>query len=164
MPKEYRKGIYFLLDDGWDVPFDTDEQQSKAPFGLLILDGEKPVVLASQNNKTKAYCVSTLKRTFDMNCNVVIAADITIFPEELNAPIGIFGYYKNLIIEFNKEIPKNAKVYAQCLLEDNAQEVTEFVEICGKKIKIDGKKLRSWGRKENAIGFCEDPALVIQII
>ena len=128
------------------------------------ISGEKPFVLASQNNKTKAYCVSTLKRTFDMNSNVVIAADVTIYPEETNAPIGIFGYYKNLIIEFDKEIPKNAKVYAQCLLEDNAQDVTEFVEICGKRIKIDGKNLRIWGRKKNAIGFSEDPALVIQII
>ncbi|MBQ4119262.1 MAG: hypothetical protein IJD45_02610 [Clostridia bacterium] len=127
-------------------------------------DSLKPFVMASCNNKTKAYAVSTLKRCFDMNKSVVAPAKITVFPENLTAPIGVFGYYKTLCIEFEKAIPKNAKIYAQCLLETQAKDVTENVTIDGNKLIIDGKNLRLWGRKSDAIGDSEDPALILQII
>lgn len=127
-------------------------------------DTVKPIVLACCNNKTKAYAVSTLKRCLDVNKSFIAPAKVTVFPEDLTAPIGIFGYYKTLQIEFSDAIPKNAKIYAQCLLETESQDVTENITIDDNKIIIDGKNLRLWGRKSDAIGNTEDPALIIQII
>ncbi len=131
---------------------------------LVETDGIKPFVMASCNNKTKAYAVSTLKRCVDMNKSFTVAANITIYPESLTAPIGVFGYYKELCVEFSESIPEGAKVYAQCLLENEAKDVTENVKSDGNKLIIDGKKLRLWGRKADAIGNAEDPALILQII
>ena len=127
-------------------------------------DTVKPIVLASCNTKTNAYAVSTLKRCFDMNKSVVAPAKVTVFPEDLTAPIGIFGYYKTLNIEFKENIPKTAKIYAQCLLEDQAKDVTKKVTISNNMLTIEGKDLRLWGRKSNAIGDTEDPALILQTI
>jgi hypothetical protein len=99
-----------------------------------------------------------------VNKSFIAPAKVTVFPEDLTAPIGIFGYYKTLQIEFSDAIPKNAKIYAQCLLETESQDITENITIDDNKIIIDGKNLRLWGRKSDAIGNTEDPALIIQII
>lgn len=42
LPREYRKGMLFLLDDGWDVPLGTRaDPQSLKLFGTLLPDAEK---------------------------------------------------------------------------------------------------------------------------
>ena len=42
LPREYRKGMLFLLDDGWDVPLGTRaDPASKKLFGTLLPDAEK---------------------------------------------------------------------------------------------------------------------------
>ena len=38
---EYRSGLIFLLDDGWDVPMGTDASASRVLFGLCEPDAEK---------------------------------------------------------------------------------------------------------------------------
>lgn len=64
-----------------------------------------------------------------------------------------------------KNFPKTAKSYVQCLLENQAKDVTENITINDNKLIVDGRNLRLWGRKSaDAIGDSEDPALILQII
>lgn len=42
LPREYRKGLLFLLDDGWDVPLGTRANPASMKlFGTLVPDAEK---------------------------------------------------------------------------------------------------------------------------
>lgn len=42
VPEEYRPGLFFLLDDGWDVPYGTvNADGALCPFGSCSLDDEK---------------------------------------------------------------------------------------------------------------------------
>ncbi len=125
---------------------------------------EPPFVMASYNNKTNAYCVCTLHRVIDPNNRLFVPADITIYSNSITAPIGIFGYYKTLIAQFDETIPENAKIYAQYMLSDEAFEVTDKVKIEGNKLIMSGELLRLWGREKNAIGFDSTPAVAIQIV
>ncbi len=125
---------------------------------------EPPFVMASCHSKTKAYTVATLHRVIDPNTHLIVPADVTIYPDELSAPIGIFGYYKTLTAEFNENIPIDAKIYAQCMLEEDAIDVTDMVKIDGNKLIMDGKLLRKWGREKSSYGFNEDPATAIKIV
>ncbi len=125
---------------------------------------EPPFVMASCHTTTKAYTVATLHRVIDPNNHLIVPADIIIYPEEITAPMGIFGYYKTLTAEFNTEIPENVKVFAQCMLDDEAFEITDKVKIENNKLILDGKLLRLWGRSKDALGYKEDPAVAIQIV
>ncbi len=125
---------------------------------------EPPFIMSSCHNETKAYTVASLHRVIDPNTHLIVPADVTVYPEEISAPIGIFGYFKALTAEFASKIPENAKVYAQCMLEDEAIDVTDMVKIEGNKLIMDGKLLRKWGRAKASYGFNDDPATAIQII
>ncbi len=125
---------------------------------------QPPFVMASCNSKTNAYAVSTLSRVMDPNNKVIVLADVKIFPKDIFAPIGVFGYYKNLTVQFEENLPENAKIYAQCLLDDEAFEITDKVDLKENSFNIDGKLLRLFGRSKDAFGYKEDPAVVIQII
>ncbi len=125
-------------------------------------EGLKPFVIASVNPHTKAYAVSTIKRAVEPNYNMVGLADITIYPESYENMVGIFGYYNSLCIEFGNEIPKGAKVFVQCLLADEAVDVTDEVKICGNKITLDGIKLRKYASLSNEKNE-DTPALVLAI-
>ncbi len=125
---------------------------------------EPPFVMASRHRDTGAYCVATLHRVLDPNNRYISLADVTVYPDMVTAPIGVFGYYKNLTVEFDGVVPQNAKIYAQCLLDDEAFEVTEQVTVDGNTLTVDGKLLRLWGRSKDALGYKEDPALLLQIV
>lgn len=125
---------------------------------------EPPFVMASCHSTTKAYTIATLHRVIDPNNHFISLADITVFPEALDAVIGIFGYYKNLTVEFDEKIPENAKIYAQCMLDDEAFEVTDKVNIENNRLVLEGKLLRLWGRSKKALGYKEDPAVAIKIV
>ncbi len=125
---------------------------------------EPPFVMASCNNKTNAYCVCTLHRVIDPNNKLYVPANVTIYPNSIIAPIGVFGYYKNLVVEFVEDIPNNAKIYAQYMLSDEAFEVTDKVVIDGNKLSITGELLRLLGREKGIIGFDNTPAVLIQVV
>ncbi len=124
---------------------------------------EPPFVMVSCHVTTKAYTIATLHRVIDPNNHLIVPADVTIYPECATAPIGVFGYYKTLTAEFSESIPKDAKVYAQCMLDDEAVEITDKVIIAGNKLVLDGKLLRHLGRSKTSYGFDATPAVAIQI-
>ena len=74
-------------------------------------------------------------------------------------------FAKTEVIEVRDEkIPENAKIYAQCMLDDEAFEVTDKVNIENNRLVLEGKLLRLWGRSKKALGYKEDPAVAIKIV
>ena len=126
-------------------------------------DGEKPIILASKHPTEQALCVSALRRNIDPNRYVAVPADVTIYPESLKTTVGVFGIFKSLTLEFSCEMSKNATVWAQCLLDDTAVNVTELVEIKDNRVKLDGLLLRKLGHKAGEKSQEHEPALIIKI-
>ena len=123
-----------------------------------------PIVLASCNSETKAFCVSALRRAVDPNPRLAVPADITVYPDDMNAPVGVFGVMNSLTLEFAENIPAEAKIYAQCLLDDEAFDVTGEVSVRENTLYIDGKKIRLWGHGKQYPTTDHEPVLVIKII
>ncbi len=125
---------------------------------------EPPIIMACCSPETKAYSIAAMHRVVDPNARLVVLADVKAFPESVTAPIGVFGCFKSLTLEFAEAIPQNAKVYAQCLREDEAKEATDLVKIEGNRLVLDGQKLRLWGMTAQDEWFSATPAAVVQIV
>lgn len=130
---------------------------------LVQADGDVPIVLASQHPKTRAYALSILRRNLDPNAGIAILADITIVPSDVHAPIGVFGLCRQLIIRFDAPIPKDSTLWAQCLLNDEAMDVTGQIQWLDDGMKIDGRLLRIWGHDKKAPFTAHEPAVLLQI-
>ncbi len=162
---------YFSYNPDWWLPNANTEYSIRVPavmargtrLPVVHAGGAAPILLASENPETGAYAVSALRRTIDPNPMMIAAADVTIYPSSLHAPIGIFGYYTRLTIVYPEPIPARATVFAECLLSDSAFPVTEGATISGNTLTLDGKWLRYAGiPSREAEALCE-PALLITI-
>lgn len=124
--------------------------------------GDKPFVLASKNPKTGAYSIATLKRNINPNTDLIVLADIEM-KAEAEFPIGVFGYFGSLKIDFGENI-EGKKVFAQDMLSDEAVEITDKVEIKGESLYISGENLRLFGSYSRPTNEQTDPSLILKLI
>ncbi len=125
---------------------------------------EPPAIMACCHPKTKAYSIAAMHRVIDPNPHLEVLADVTIFPEEIFAPIGVYGGFASLTAQFATDIPQGVRVYAQCLRASEAIDVTELVKIEGNRLIMNGQKLRLWGMKPEDEWFSCTPAVMLQIV
>lgn len=126
---------------------------------LVVACGEyKPFVAASKNPYTGVYSLGAFRRTVDPNENFIAPADVTLKIDTSDALVGIFGVFHSVCIECPAGYPEDVRVYAQNLLDDKSLDITEFVQISGNRITLDGCDLRILGRVPKG-----DPALAVRI-
>ncbi len=132
------------------------------PLPAVTPCGENaPFIIASKNPRTNAYSVASIRRTIDPNQAVYFLADVTVYEVDPSAPIGIFGIFSSLTIDFTAPIPRGARALTQNFGADTALDITELVNIEESSIKIDGKILRLLGKNSNDVS---EPAIIIKII
>ena len=122
----------------------------------------KPFVVASKNPYTGAYSIAAIKRNINPNMEFIAEADIEM-KAEADFPVGIFGYFGSLTIDFGENI-EGKKIFAQDLLGDTAEEVTERVEISKNKVYISGENLRLFGTAARPTEEQTEPSLLIKLI
>ena len=128
------------------------------PLPTVKACGEnQPFVIASKNPTTNAYSVATIRRTVDPNPSLYFPANVEVYDVDINGPIGVFGIYNKLIINFDKPINKNSRIIAQNFQNDLAVDITNIVDIESNTLKVDGKLIRK-------IGKSNDPAVIIKVI
>ncbi len=125
--------------------------------------GLSPRIAACCHPNTHALAVSSMKRTVDPNREIIALADVTAYPDRLSAPIGLFGYFNSVTLEFSEDIPKKAVVYAQCLLSDAAVDITKEVTINGKSLTVPGRLLRKIGHSVTETEYDYEPAVLIKL-
>jgi len=81
-----------------------------------------------------------------------------------DAPIGVFGYYKDVTFVYPTKISDKVCIYAQDLAGDVPVDITKEVKIKGNKVTIPGKAIRRIGLMNASEGDCSDPGLVVKII
>ena len=131
------------------------------PLPEVTAKGEKPYVLCSVNPENGALCVAVTPRTFVEGLYITPLADIRVKGGEPDRPVGIFGRFESLCIEFEKEA-QGRRVFAQNLLSDTAQDITSLVTLSGSRLTIPGSVMLSVGAPEEPEKGI--PAVVIKLI
>ena len=119
-----------------------------------------PFVVASQH-PNGAVAVATLPRSLTRQI-ATLRADATLFVENVNAPIGIFGNFKSLTITATRPF-NGARILAQDLAIDTAVDISEQVLIKQSQVTIPGDLINRIGTSVNVVGDISDPGLVILI-
>lgn len=131
-----------------------------------------PFVLCSKNPVSGAYSVASLSRTAHGKIKYRTTADIAVLEAEIDAPVGIFGSFGSLTINFVGSID-GKKVYLQnlyCADEavDEASDITDSVRIDGCSITLDGKMLEKFAEETSKATPCEkntsENAFVLKIV
>ena len=84
--------------------------------------------------------------------------------EDLSKPIGVFGYYDELIIDSTKPSLPVSKIWAQDLLANFSQDITPEVRIEKGHIVIPGSLIEKIGLSAATEGDTSSPGLVMNIV
>lgn len=131
------------------------------PLPEVTAKGEKPYVLCSVNPESGALCVAVTPRTFIEGIDITPLADIRVKGGAADKPLGIFGRFDSLCIEF-KEEAQGKRVFAQNLLSRVAQDITSLVTLSSSRLTIPGDVMLSAGAPEEPDKGI--PAVVIKLI
>jgi hypothetical protein len=126
-------------------------------------NGDEPYVLASKF-PNGAVCIATEGRVKPDQGWYHPRADIALSELELNKPVGIFGYYNSLSLDFQDNLPNGTKIYAQDLLSPHAKDITVEVSIDGSIVQISGELIEEIGSTENDKNDISVPGLVLQVM
>lgn len=160
---------FFTANPIWWLPWAGKEYDISAPAvmargtPLPLVEGEglRPFVLACEHPVRHSFAVSAVRRTQEANPMIAAPAAVTVFPSTQTAPIGIFGHFTKLTIEFPTEIPAHTAVLSQCLYSDRAEAITDRVCIRGRTLTLDGRLLRYLGTTRSGREAEADPALLL---
>lgn len=115
----------------------------------VCAEGEKPYVLCSVHPDNGALCVAVTPRTFGENIDFTPLAEICVKGGSADAPVGIFGRFESLRIEFENKA-EGKRVFAQSLLSDTARDVTPLAALSGSSLTIPGEVMQSVGAPEDS--------------
>ena len=124
-------------------------------------DAEPPYVMVSQY-PNGAVAVATVERVLDRQWYTP-QADISITLPDLKRPIGIFGEYRQLIIETTSTIPTKAHVWAQDLIGKKPIDITSQVTMEQHRLIIPGEVINHVGLMAATPDDKSAPGLVIRV-
>lgn len=138
-------------------------------MSLPIVDdhtNERPYILSS-TYPSGAIAISAIGRTIGRQyiCKEVA---VTANAKDWHAPIGLFGYFKEVCLLYPKNINKSGKhspkVLAQDLAGDTPVDITSEVSIESNKLTIPGEVIRRVGLMASSANDLSAPGLVIRIM
>ena len=138
-------------------------------MSLPIVDdhtNERPYILSS-TYPSGAIAISAIGRAIGRQyiCKEVA---VTANAKDWHAPIGLFGYFKEVCLLYPKNINKRGKhspkVLAQDLAGDTPVDITSEVSIESNKLTIPGKVIRRVGLMASSANDLSAPGLVIRIM
>ncbi len=161
--------IVFDVSDTWYKPTHGKMVRQSAPAIMsrnIALPEVKfkdlaPYVMASKF-PNGAVAIATEGRVMPDNSWIHPKAEILLKEVEIGKPIGIFGYYKSLTLEFAEPLPKQIKVYGQDLLSKKAIDITSKIDLEKNKIIIQGDLIEEIGTMYNDSEDISVPGMVIK--
>jgi len=123
-------------------------------------DTLKPYILASKY-PNGAIAVSSIGRTIN-RAYITPRANVLIKVDSLNKPLGIFGRYNQLTIEFTSPV-QIKKIIAQDLAADKPVDITKKVMIRPNQLIIPGKLIDEVGLQKATKGDISEPGMVLVI-
>lgn len=132
------------------------------PLPKVEIEGDEPYVMAS-TYPNGPVCVTTEGRVKPEDQWYHPRAKVTIQIKDSDQPIGVFGHYKELILEFNKDIDGVKKIWAQDLLAENAVNIISKIKIKNRQVIIPGDLIDEIGTAAGDKGDISVPGLVIKM-
>lgn len=169
-----------LLDDYWEVQ--ADETWAKRNIGDVVRKSaparisrnmplpevtaahtnEAPYVMASRY-PNGATAIVTTERTLGRKC-VLNPVVVAVQMEDLYKPVGIFGKYEYLVLNFTEKInPATIKVFGQDLAGDYATEITDRLMIKDSQITVPRELIETVGLMNATKGDESLPGMVLQV-
>jgi hypothetical protein len=132
------------------------------PLPEVEIDGEPPYVMATRYPDGPV-CVATEGRVRPEDQWFHPRAKIKIKIEDKNQPIGLFGHYEELQIEFPQDIGELKHIWAQDLLDEKAADIKLKVIFKGNILVIPGEIIDEIGTSAGDYGDISAPGMVIII-
>ncbi|MGI6242220.1 MAG: hypothetical protein ACOYJK_01570 [Prevotella sp.] len=134
------------------------------PLPIVRSEAEDRPYVLSTRYPNGATAVSAIGRTLGrkyVSCEV----DVEIAGGRWDAPIGIFGFFKSLTVNFQQPVPEGGIcVYAQDLKSDRAVDVTSEVQLSSNKLVVPSSVIRSVGLMFASPRDVSAPGLVVKIV
>lgn len=122
----------------------------------------QPYILASRY-PNGATAVVTIERVIGRE-NILNQESVSIELDDPSSPVGIFGDYKELILNYPQPLVEDGiKIYGQDLAGDTPVNITGLVNIKGNKIIIPGNLIRQVGLMAASEGDVSYPGMVLQV-
>lgn len=169
-----------MLNDYWEVqaeetwvnrnPGDMLRESAPArisrnmplPEVVAVRTDEVPFVMASRY-PNGATAVVTTERTLGREC-VLPLVTVTVQIEDLYKPIGIFGKYKELVLNFREKVDLSTiKVWGQDLAGDRAIDITDRLKAEGCQLTVSGELIQTVGLADASEGDESLPGMVLQV-
>lgn len=122
----------------------------------------RPFVLASAY-PNGAVAVSAIGRAIGREY-MTKGVSVTVEGKDWNAPVGLFGCFKDVTVIYPTECPENAKVWAQDLAGDTPVDVTEEITLEGNRLRIPGEVICKAGLMAASDGDLSAPGLVLKVM
>ena len=131
------------------------------PLPTVEIEGEPPYVMAT-TYPNGPVCVATEGRVRPDDNWFHPRAKVTIQVKDANQPIGIFGHYDELIIQFPETInPEN--IWAQDLLAESATDILSKVNVEGNTLSIPGDLIDKIGTSAASDDDISVPGMVLKL-
>jgi hypothetical protein len=124
--------------------------------------GERPFVFASRF-PNGAVAIAAQERTQVGNAWYMPAADVTLSVSDAPGPFGVFGYFNELTLNFNRSL-LGKRILAQDLAGDEARDISNEVQVRERSLLIPGEVIRRIGLHNATTNDLSAPGLVIAIV
>jgi hypothetical protein len=149
--REVMQGAHARVARGMDLP-------------EVILEGEPPYVICSRH-PNGAVAVVSMPRVSSPRQIYSPLAQVSIRMEDPFVPIGIFGHFQSLRINFDQRVPVNGlQIMGQDLVSDRAVDISSQVQIKHDHLLIPGEVISRIGLLAAGQGDLSEPGMVLQII
>ncbi|MDR2919226.1 MAG: hypothetical protein LBV72_07675 [Tannerella sp.] len=132
------------------------------PLPKVEIKGDAPYVMATAYPNGPV-CVATEGRVSPEDEWFYPLAKVTIQIKELNQPIGIFGYYDSLVLEFDQPVDKVKHIWAQDLLAESSEDIIKEVTIAGNTLTIPGSLVEKIGTSAGDKDDQSAPGLILKL-
>lgn len=132
------------------------------PLPKVEIEGDAPYVMAS-TYPNGPVCVATEGRVKPDDQWYHPRAKVTIIVKDATQPVGIFGHYDKLVVEFPEPLAGIKNVWAQDLLADEATDIKSKVAIKNNTLTIPGKLIDQIGTSAGDKGDFSVPGLVLKL-
>lgn len=122
---------------------------------------DRPYVLASRY-PGGAVCVATVERVIGRRC-VQLPVAVSLQLTDPSKPVGVFGNYKELALNYGAALKRVRKVLAQDLAGERPVDITKRVSVSGGRVVIPGEVISEVGLMAATPGDRSAPGLVLRI-
>jgi len=127
------------------------------------VEGDPPYVTCSQH-PNGAVAIATLPRVSAEKQVYYPLADVTIHLKDRYVPMGIFGHFNSLRIDFDQPVqPEELQIMGQDLASLEAVDITSKIQIHPDYLLIPGELISKIGLSAATKGDLSEPGMVMQI-